>query len=322
MKIITTLNINSENYHHKSGSGSYNFKMTGNLSPLSATLAGINGVKDYAMSDNENVLLRLRQGTSGYSPTQQKLAEYVLAEPSRVLYQTITELARESETSEASVTRLCRVLGCKGYTEFKMALALDVQRSDAPREHGDEIDTLVEESVLALRDTAKLLDREVLAQAATALHQARSVQIYGVAASAIVGDYLHYKLLRLGKTAQVFSDMHRAAMNATTLGTDELVIAISSSGSTRDLLHVVKLARKRGAKVLALSNTPRSPLASISDMLLVAAKPEGPLSAGALNAKVGAMLLVELLMTSLMSHDTGYSDTSQQTASATLPLLL
>jgi DNA-binding MurR/RpiR family transcriptional regulator len=116
--------------------------------------------------------------------------------------------------------------------------------------------------------------------------------------------------------------MHRASMSATTLTADDLVVAISSSGSTRDLLHVVKLARKRGAKVLALSNTPRSPLASISEMLLVAAKPEGPLSAGALNAKVGVMLLVELLAATLISLDERYGDASQQTASATLPLLL
>jgi DNA-binding MurR/RpiR family transcriptional regulator len=52
------------------------------------------------------------------------------------------------------------------------------------------------------------------------------------------------------------------------------VVAISSSGSTRDLLHVVKLARKRGVQVLALSN-PRSPLASLSDIQLVAANPKG-----------------------------------------------
>lgn len=274
------------------------------------------------MSENENLLLRLRQGVSGYSPTQQKLGEFVLSDPAKVLYYTITELARESETSEASVTRLCRTLGCKGYTEFKMALALDVQRDQTPVAPGDRVDEAVEESVLALRDTARLLDREMLLQAAQALHQARSVSIYGVAASAIVGDYLHYKLLRLGKPAQLLSDMHRASMSATTLGKEDLVVAISSSGSTRDLLHVVKLARKRGARVLALSNTPRSPLASISDMQLVAAKPEGPLSAGALNAKVGVMLLVELLATTLISLDDRYGDASQQTASATLPLLL
>ncbi|EOI3442464.1 MurR/RpiR family transcriptional regulator [Cronobacter turicensis] len=275
------------------------------------------------MSDYENLLLKLRQELSGFSPTQRKLGEYVLGDPARVLYLTITELARESDTSEASVTRLCRTLGCKGYTEFKMALALDVQRGQAPRaQNGDALDALVEESVQALRDTAQLLDRAMLERAAQALHQAGSVQIYGVAASAIIGEYLHYKLLRLGKPAHLFSDMHRASMNATTLGERDLVVAISSSGSTRDLLHAVKLARKAGAPVLTLSNTPRSPLASISDMLLVAAKPEGPLNAGALNAKVGAMLLVELLTASLIASDSRYTEISQQTASATLPLLL
>lgn len=274
------------------------------------------------MSENENLLLRLRQGVDGYSRTQQKLGEFVLSDPAKVVYLTITELARESDTSEASVTRLCRALGCKGYNEFKMALALDLQQGQPVEHSGDEIDNVVNESVQALQDTAKLLDRTLLESAALALHQAQSVQIYGVAASAILGEYLHYKLLRLGKPAQLFSDMHRAAMNATTLNKDTLVVAISSSGSTRDLLHVVKLARKQGVRVLALSNTPRSPLASLSDIQLVAAKPEGPLSAGALNAKVGVMLLVELLTTSLIALDEKYNDVSQQTASATLPLLL
>ena len=274
------------------------------------------------MSENENLLLRLRQGVDGYSRTQQKLGEFVLSDPAKVVYLTITELARESDTSEASVTRLCRTLGCKGYNEFKMAPALDLQQGQPVEHSGDEIDNVVNESVQALQDTAKLLDRTLLESAALALHQAQSVQIYGVAASAILGEYLHYKLLRLGKPAQLFSDMHRAAMNATTLSKNTLVVAISSSGSTRDLLHVVKLARKQGVRVLALSNTPRSPLASLSDIQLVAAKPEGPLSAGALNAKVGVMLLVELLTTSLIALDEKYSDVSQQTASATLPLLL
>ena len=227
-----------------------------------------------------------------------------------------------SSNSEDSVTRVWRGRGGKGYNEVKVELAVDIEQGRRARQAGDEIDNVVDESVQALQDTARLLDRALLEKAALALHQAQSVQIYGVAASAILGEYLHYKLLRLGKPAQLFSDMHRAAMNATTLSKETLVVAISSSGSTRDLLHVVKLARKRGVKVLALSNTPRSPLASLSDMQLVAAKPEGPLSAGALNAKVGVMLLVELLTTSMIALDGQYGDVSQQTASATLPLLL
>lgn len=275
------------------------------------------------MIDNENILLHMRQGLPGYSPTLQKLGSFILNEPQKVLYLTITELAKESGTSEASVTRLCRNLGCKGYTEFKMALALDVQQSQpTPQTFEDNIDELVEESVQALRDTGKLINRDVLEQAGLTLHKATSVQIYGVAASAIMGDYLHYKLLRLGKSAQLFSDMHRATMNAATLHDQDLVIILSSSGSTKDLLHIAKIAKKRHARVLLLSNTLRSPLADIADLVLVAAKPEGPLSAGALNAKVGAMLLVEVLVRELITHDDNYMTTSQQTASATLPLLI
>ncbi|MXP57726.1 MULTISPECIES: MurR/RpiR family transcriptional regulator [unclassified Pantoea] len=275
------------------------------------------------MTDNGNILLHLKQGLPGYSPALQKLGDFILTEPQRVLYLTITELAKETDTSEASVTRLCRNLSCKGYTEFKMALALDVQQSQPTlAATGDPVDALVEESVQALRDTGKFIDREVLQQAGAAVHQARSIQIYGVAASAITGEYLHYRLLRLGKSAQLFGDMHRAAMNASTLGEGDLVIAISASGSTKDLMHVVNVAKKRKAQVLMLSNTLRSPMGNLADMLLVAARPEGPLNAGTLSGKVGAMLLVEALMGELMAHDAHYATASQQTASATLPMLI
>lgn len=275
------------------------------------------------MMENENILLHLRQGLPGYSPTLQKLGDFIVADPHKVLYLTITELAKESETSEASVTRLCRNLRCKGYTEFKMALALDIQQNqmDMPA-GGDSIDALVEESVQALRDTGKFINRDVLKQAGLALHQAASIQIYGVAASAITGDYLHYRLLRLGKSALLFNDMHRAAMNASTVKEGDLVIAISSSGSTKDLMHVVKLAKKQKARVLMLSNTLSSPLGKLADMLLVAARPEGPLSAGILSAKVGAMLLVEVLIRELTAHSSQYTTSSQLTASATLPMLI
>lgn len=275
------------------------------------------------MTDNENILLHLRQGLPGYSPTLQKLGDFILTDPQKVLYLTITELARETDTSEASVTRLCRHLGCKGYTEFKMALALDVQHNQpAAIASGDSIDMLVEETVQALRDTGKFINREVLQLAVEALHQAKTIQIYGVAASAITGEYLHYRLLRLGKSAQLFGDMHRAAMNASTLKEGDLVIAISASGSTKDVMHVVKVAKKQNARVLMLSNTLRSPMGSLADMLLVAARPEGPFNAGALSGKVGAMLLVEVLINELMTHDARYLAASQKTATATLPMLM
>ena len=145
----------------------------------------------------------------------------------------------------------------------------------------------------ALRDTGALISTDALVQSAELLEKVH--QVYGVAASAIIGEYLTYRLLRMGISAQQFSDMHRAVMNATRLKLG--VIAISSSGSTKDLLHAVQPGKEHGASIIVLGNTRRSPLATLADQLLVAA---GPLTAGSFHSKISAMLVIELLSQQLL----------------------
>lgn len=276
-------------------------------------------------ADAPRVLLMLRHSLTTYSQTLQRLGQFVLEQPQRVLYLTITELARESGTSEASVTRLCRGVGCRGYTEFKMALALETQQEQANQPQPlttSASGSLIEESVSALRDTGALLSEVALQQSASLLNQARQIQVYGVAASAIIGDYLSYRLLRMGISAQQFSDMHRAAMNAASLTTKDVVIAVSSSGSTKDLLHAVQLAKGRGASIIVLSNTSRSPLATLANQLLVAAKPEGPLTAGSFHSKISAMLVIELLVQQLLEDHPERETAISDSAKATLPWLI
>ncbi|WP_421225248.1 MurR/RpiR family transcriptional regulator [Aeromonas jandaei] len=271
------------------------------------------------------VLLLLRHQLATYSQTLQRLGQFVLEQPQRVLYLTITELARESGTSEASVTRLCRGVGCRGYTEFKMALALETQQEQASQPQASAtsaFSTLIEESVAALRDTGALVSQQALLQSAELLEQARQIQIYGVAASAMIGEYLAYRLLRMGISAQQFSDMHRAAMNATSLKPGDVVIAVSSSGSTKDLLHAVQLGKEHGASIIVLSNTSRSPLATLADQLLVAAKPEGPLTAGSFHSKISAMLVIELLSQQLLENRPELETAISASAKATLPWLI
>ncbi|MGE6162689.1 MurR/RpiR family transcriptional regulator [Aeromonas salmonicida] len=271
------------------------------------------------------VLLLLRHQLDTYSQTLQRLGQFVLEQPQRVLYLTITELARESGTSEASVTRLCRGVGCRGYTEFKMALALETQKEQASQPQASAasaFSTLIEESVAALRDTGALVSQHALLQSAGLLEKARQIQIYGVAASAMIGEYLAYRLLRMGISAQQFSDMHRAAMNATSLKPGDVVIAVSSSGSTKDLLHAVQLGKEHGASIIVLSNTSRSPLATLANQLLVAAKPEGPLTAGSFHSKISAMLVIELLSQQLLENKPELSVAISDSAKATLPWLI
>ena len=172
----------------------------------------------------------------------------------------------------------------------------------------------------ALRDTGPLISMDALVQSAELLEKAH--QIYGVAASAIIGEYLAYRLLRMGISAQQFSDMHRAVMDATCLKLGDVVIAVSSSGSTKDLLHAVQLGKEHGASIIVLSNTRRSPLATLADQLLVAAKPAGPLTAGSFHSKTSAMLVIELLSQQLLETRPELAGAISDSAKATLPWLI
>ncbi len=167
----------------------------------------------------------------------------------------------------------------------------------------------------ALRGTGALISKDALVQNTELLEKVH--QVYGVAASAIIGEYLTYRLLRMGISAQQFSDMHRAVMNATRLKLG--VIAISSSGSTKDLLHAVQLGKEHGASIIVLSNTSRSPLATLADQLLVAA---GPLTAGSFHSKISAMLVIELLSQQLLETRPELAGAISDSAKATLPWLI
>ncbi|WP_182310448.1 MurR/RpiR family transcriptional regulator [Aeromonas media] len=169
----------------------------------------------------------------------------------------------------------------------------------------------------ALRDTGALVGKDALVQSTELLEKVH--QVYGVAASAIIGEYLTYHLLRMGISAQQFSDMHRAVMNATSLKLGDVVIAVSSSGSTKDLLHAVQLGKEHGASIIVLSNTRRSPLATLADQLLVAA---GPLTAGSFHSKTSAMLVIELLSQQLLETRPELAGAISDSAKATLPWLI
>ena len=68
-----------------------------------------------------------------------------------------------------------------------------------------------------------------------------------------------------------YSDVHRSVASAAHLNTEDVVIAVSHSGRTAEVLDPVRVAKQRGATVLAITNYPRSPLAEMVDIVLSSA---------------------------------------------------
>ncbi|EGR5484449.1 MurR/RpiR family transcriptional regulator [Vibrio cholerae] len=272
----------------------------------------------------KNLMVRLRSNTEPLSKKLRVVADYVLENAHEVQYQTITDLAFNTKTSEATVVRLCRDLGYKGYSDFRMALAVDLSQSanqSQPKMDGDICEVSAQSAVDSLMDTAKLIDRAALNTICELVHGAKFIGCVGVGASSIVGRYLAYRLVRIGKKAIMYEDTHLAAMSAGQSVVGDAWFAISSSGSTKEVVHAATQAHQRGVPVVSLTNISHSPLSSISDEMLVAARPEGPLTGGAFSSKVGALLLVDVLINTLLDVYPEYSASVFGTAEVILPLM-
>lgn len=258
--------------------------------------------KPYPAATRSDVLPQLRAAVDGLTPALARLGRYVLAQPERVMYQTVTELAEAADASEASVMRLCRELGFDGFHAFKMAVAFSVNAAaeppaptDRPTNTEELVAYITGQAVAALQDTARLLEPAALDRVAAALHKARRIAVFGVANSSAVALNAGIKLMRLGLDAQAYIDPHVAAICASQLGQGDVVIGVSSSGSTIDIVKAVALARRRGAFAVAVANQTRSPLSAEVDEQLIASAPETPLTGGALPSKISQLLIVDAL---------------------------
>lgn len=247
----------------------------------------------------------------------ERVATFVLLDPQSILFKSITELADEAQSSEASVIRFCRELGYPGFQNFKLALAHELatlQQAANTGTPGDIVQELVETARIALGETERMLDRKVIEEVSALLLSTRHVEIFGVGASAITAQYLEYKLARLGIQAHIARDAHLATMASATSSPGDLYILVSTSGSTIDTLRVAQNAHARGARIVCITHRTKSPLAAICDFVLLASSPETPLTGGAFPSKISQLLIVDAIANTITTLDPARLVTIKDTA--------
>lgn len=246
---------------------------------------------------------RLRRMFDSLRPAEKKVASYVLDNGGQVIYQSITELASATGTSDATIIRLANTLGYSGYQELKIALARELVSPDKnihdDIEPGDALPVAVRKAfranVQAVSDTLDVLDLDSLKDAVDAVIAAKQVYLYGVGTSALAAQDAYYKLLRVGIHANFYADMHMQAMSTALIGSDDVVIGFSHSGSTKDVVDIIDLAKARGARVICITNRVRSPLAKLADIMLRTASEETPFGSGGMPSMMAQLSVVDAL---------------------------
>ena len=227
-------------------------------------------------------LIRLRGLYPSLKAALRKVADITLARPELAIYASVNEVAAAAGVSEATVMRLCRLLGFRGFQDFKIALARELvtplQRLHEEVAEGDDTATIVHKvfqaNVAALQDTLAVLDMEAMAKASQWLLRARSLMLIGVGTSGPIVTDAANKFFRLGLLVQAITDAHLMMMAAALLTPADVLLAVSHSGSTRDTVEAAKTAKSAGARVICITNNSLSPLTKTADLVLVTASRE------------------------------------------------
>lgn len=224
-------------------------------------------------------LIRLRGLYPSLKPALQKVGDLMLRQPEMAIYASVNEVAAAAAVSEATVMRFCRTLGFKGFQDFKIALAREMVTPRAPLHQevirGDDPGTAVtkvfQANVGELQDTLEILAMDTLDKAAQLLSNARHIIIIGMGESIPAVLYGGNRFLLLGLNVHPYTDFYLMLLAASRFSREDAVLALSHSGSTRELIETVQVAHDRGAGVIGITNNSLSPLARLAHLTLLTA---------------------------------------------------
>ncbi len=252
------------------------------------------------------------------SKTEKKIADFVLADPAKVVTPSIEELSDTIGISESSMVRFARKLGYSGYQRFRIALARETIRPEsqlfeAPINPGDdEVDIVFTTAMATLEMTRQKIDRAAIEEAANKIVQARSLTLLGLGGSNIVSRDAFHKIVRTGIRCNFAEDFHLQLMIASQLRPDDIALVTSHTGINRDTLALVEEIRAKRCPVIVLTSSPRSALARAADILLTVWTASSTSVAESFSARLAHLTVIDILYVEIMKKLDGAGVSSLQ----------
>ncbi len=257
-----------------------------------------------------SLLLQIRSKRDLLTAAELRVADTILEHPEAVLQYSVSDLAVNSGTSDATVIRAIRKLGMTSYNDMKVLLARSlvspVKLLNAEIDEGDSVDDVVNKlfgSIInTLTVTKGIVSSADLEKAADLLFSAHRIFLVGYGNSASVVSDFYQKLLRLGRRVTMQFDPHLMLIDVVNYAEPgDLCFAVSHSGHSKLVVDTVSLCRERGCRIISLTDNAPSPLRDSSDIALCTMSSETKFTAYASTSKIAQYAICNILYT-IMSY--------------------
>ena len=186
------------------------------------------------------------------------LYEYIMKNSEKVMYMKIRDLAKEVHVSTTTVIRFCRKVGCSGFTEFKVKFKLFMEEKQKTK--------VSEDSSIIMDNMKRLMSeefKEKINELSQMINNNSNVVFMGGGLSGIVGKYASRYISSIGKFTMYIDDLFYPTN--TEICKDALVIVISESGETVEIINAINRLKKQKCIIASITNSENSTIAKMSD---------------------------------------------------------
>lgn len=257
-----------------------------------------------------DIIGKIKDCYSDLRPAEQSVADAVLSNLQASVAASNADIAARAQVSEPTVTRFCRAIGCDGVRDFKIQLARSLAVSEAFLQEPVAAPSgdlppfwgfVLGEARAAIRQVERQVDPSLVTRAADVLSTARQVTVFGLGgSSSTLATEAQVRLFRYGVQTVAYTEPHLARMAAATMKSSDVMLAISATGSTPEVLEVAEIAARYGAQTIAIT-APGSALSEAADIALTVGIAEYP---DALTPTASRYAFLAIL--DLVSAATGY----------------
>lgn len=252
---------------------------------------------------------------------EKKIANYIIQNHKEVVNMTIGELAQACGTSVATVSRFCHKCDVDGFHQLKIRLAREIVESglEVPVSNhisrsdiGQSLQNILANKIDEIRQTISLMDEKQLNAILDYIKSARLVQFVAVGNTIPVALDGCFKFNEIGIKAVAGTIWETQLAFSLSLGRDDVMIAISNSGESRQVVKMVREAKKNGVITVGITNNPNSSVGSIADYHIQTATREKLFLNEICFSRVSAMTVIEVIYLFLtVGQERSYERTNQ-----------
>ncbi len=195
----------------------------------------------------------IKENNGDFTKVENVIAKFFLSNNEQIDFSSKT-ISNKLYVSEASLSRFAKKCGFKGYREFIFSYVHDLKEEGnyLPSEQDISIFTRnVQKSYQdLLAENFKLLDEEKIRRVASILNEYERVLVYGIGSSGMVAREFELRFMRLGLDVSALTDTQVIKMSSSVIDDNCVIIVVSLSGKTEEMLQIIKTAKAHNGKVI------------------------------------------------------------------------